>query len=320
MTDHEDLRAAQYERWRALDPLLPAPVALADPQLHTAHGAGAASFTELDATSMPATWTALRVHQLVAQVAGPDPAAALADLLDRWVAGIEAAPGDDDTALWVDWPSRDAAPVRALVRRGFHPAVVIAARRTGGAAARPGPGVTVRPLAERDLDAVVALELELVRFDQQFGCVNERAGTADGLRRGLVERLAQADPLGWVAERGGRVVGACTVVAPEKARWIEERCAAGPVGYLEAMVVTRDARSAGIGAALAARADGALAAAGVRTTVLHHSPANPLSTPFWYRQGYRPLWTGWVRRPALLPDPGTGRLSPAGAPAGPPRR
>jgi GNAT superfamily N-acetyltransferase len=300
VTDHQELHAAQHERWQELDPLLPAPAALVDPQLRTSYGVGTASFTELDPTSTAATWTALRVHQLTAQVAGPDPAAALADLLDAWVAGIEATPGDDDTALWVDWPSRDAAPLRALVRRGFHPAVVIAARRTGGASAVPGPGVTVRPLTERDVDAAVALDVELVRFDQQFGCVTERESTAEGLRRGLDDRLGRPDPLGWVAEQDGRVVGVCTVVEPERAAWIGERCAAGPAGYLESMVVTRDARSAGIGAALAARADRALAAAGVRTTVLHHSPANPLSTPFWYRQGYRPLWTGWVRRPALL--------------------
>ena len=33
-------------------------------------------------------------------------------------------------------------------------------------------------------------------------------------------------------------------------------------------------------------------------TLLHHSQVNPLSAPFWYRMGYRPLWTSWEARPA----------------------
>jgi hypothetical protein len=35
----------------------------------------------------------------------------------------------------------------------------------------------------------------------------------------------------------------------------------------------------------------------VDVTLLHHATMNPLSTPFWHRCGYRPLWTSWVARP-----------------------
>jgi hypothetical protein len=35
---------------------------------------------------------------------------------------------------------------------------------------------------------------------------------------------------------------------------------------------------------------------GVAVTLLHHGHLNPLSTPFWYRMGYRPLWTTWEAR------------------------
>ena len=38
-----------------------------------------------------------------------------------------------------------------------------------------------------------------------------------------------------------------------------------------------------------------LDASGVATTVLHHAVPNPLSAPFWARQGYRPVLTQWVR-------------------------
>ena len=47
-----------------------------------------------------------------------------------------------------------------------------------------------------------------------------------------------------------------------------------------------------------AEATGVLDAAGVAVTLLHHSQVNPLSAPFWYRMGYRPLWTSWEARPA----------------------
>jgi hypothetical protein len=32
--------------------------------------------------------------------------------------------------------------------------------------------------------------------------------------------------------------------------------------------------------------------------LLHYEQTNPLSAPFWSRQGYRPLWTSWESRPA----------------------
>ncbi|MGI5283880.1 hypothetical protein ACQEVF_11160 [Nonomuraea polychroma] len=42
-------------------------------------------------------------------------------------------------------------------------------------------------------------------------------------------------------------------------------------------------------------AHGHAAALGVTTMTLHHALPNPLSTPFWLRRGYRPLFTQWVR-------------------------
>jgi len=37
--------------------------------------------------------------------------------------------------------------------------------------------------------------------------------------------------------------------------------------------------------------------AGVTGTYLYYNPPNPLSSVFWPRQGYRPLWTIWETRP-----------------------
>ncbi|MFZ0664696.1 MAG: hypothetical protein WAM97_03005, partial [Acidimicrobiales bacterium] len=56
----------------------------------------------------------------------------------------------------------------------------------------------------------------------------------------------------------------------------------------------------GIGAALTWRFHQEVDAAGVAVTLLHYEQLNPLSAPFWNRQGYRPLWTTWEAAPARL--------------------
>lgn len=294
--DGEELHAAQAARWREVDPLLPAPAVPAAEPVIVPDGAGWMRRVDPDPESMAATWSAARMHALTAHVAGADPAAALGALLDRWDAGLGPA-DEQDSAAEVLWPSRDVAPVRALTRRGFGAATVIAVRRTGGVPARGG--IAVRPVTPADVDAAVALHLGVVAYDAQFGAVGERPSTAARMRESLVAGADRDDPTAWLAEVDGRPVGLCEVELPAEAAWIAGRCRTGPVGYLSAMYVDPIARGGGIGAALHTAADAALAAAGAEITLLHHSAPNPLSTPFWYGQGYRPLWTSWLRRPAL---------------------
>jgi GNAT superfamily N-acetyltransferase len=294
----EELHAAQAARWRAADRLLPEPATPAADPVSVPDGAGWLRRDDPDPASMAATWSAARRYALTAHVAGADPAAALGALLDRWDADLGPA-GDQDSAAEVLWPSRDTSPLLALTRRGFGPATVIAVRRTGGVSAPPTPGVEIRPLTEDDVDAAVAMHLGIVAYDAQFGAVGERSSTAARMREGLVESLEQAEPTVWVATAGDRPVGLCEVEPPDAARWIAGLCRGGPVGYLSAMYVDPTARGGGVGAALHAAADAALARAGAEITLLHHAAPNPLSTPFWYGQGYRPLWTSWQRRPAV---------------------
>jgi predicted N-acetyltransferase YhbS len=64
------------------------------------------------------------------------------------------------------------------------------------------------------------------------------------------------------------------------------------------MFVEGQERDTGIGAALVRNLHATLDGMGVAVTLLHHSQVNPLSAPFWYRMGYRPLWTSWEARPA----------------------
>jgi GNAT superfamily N-acetyltransferase len=292
----DELHAAQTARWRAADPLLPDPAAPAPDPVEVPGGAGWTRRDDPNPDTIVATWFAPRRHTLTAHVAGPDPAAALGALLDGWTGDLGPA-GDQDSAAEVLWPSRDTAPVLALTRRGFGPATVVAVRRTGGVPAVPG--VRVRPLTPDDVDAAVAMHLGIVAYDAQFGAVGERPSTAARMRESLVAAADGDEPTAWVATVDGRPVGLCEIEPPGAARWISGLCRTGPVGYLAAMYVDPAVRGGGIGAALHAAADAALAAAGAEITLLHHAAPNPLSTPFWYGQGYRPLWTSWLRRPAL---------------------
>ncbi|WP_214406906.1 GNAT family N-acetyltransferase [Pseudonocardia lacus] len=297
--DHRDLHAAQAARWRAVDPLLPPPPAPRPDPMGVPGGHGWLRRTDPDPRSVAATWSAARVHRLDAHVAGDDPAGALGALLDRCEPLLGPA-GDQDSTVEVLWPSRDTAPVLALNRRGFGAATVIAVRRTGGVDAPTPAGVRIRPLAPSDVDTATELHLGIVRFDAQFGAVGERPSTASLMREELAGRADGADVTAWVAEAADRMVGLCEVDPPDRAGWIAPLCADGPVGYLSSLYVDPAVRGGGLGAALHAHADAALLAAGATRTLLHHSPPNPLSTPFWYGQGYRPLWTSWRRRPAVL--------------------
>jgi GNAT superfamily N-acetyltransferase len=81
---------------------------------------------------------------------------------------------------------------------------------------------------------------------------------------------------------------------------VESLTGPAPVGYIGSLFVRDEERGGGVGRALVAEAHRALAAAGMAVTLLHHSLPNPRSTPFWYAQGYRPLWTMWQRKPAIV--------------------
>jgi GNAT superfamily N-acetyltransferase len=302
------LRSAYAADLSAADPLLPEPAELpAGDDLLVARvgdsvAAGALVSEELDPDSLYATWGALRQHRLRVQVAGPDPAAALDALLDRWDEHLAAtAPrGDRECAAIITWPSRHTAAVPALTMHGFGPAVTVAARTAdrehGGP---PADGLTVRPLRHDDLDVVTPLYMQVIEYDERFGMVNARPATADRLRQLLAGLLDRDAMCAWIAVRDGAPLGLCYVDLPGHTEWIATMSRLSPIAYLGCLVVDRDVRSAGVGSLLAAQAHRAAAMAGAAVTLLHHAVPNPLSTPFWYRHGYRPLWTAWQRRPAL---------------------
>jgi len=314
--------ALVMQRWQKIDPLLPVPGPLprgCGAEFTIAGGtsepAAAATCEHVEAApgSLDTAWGTAHRFQFAPQITGPDIGGTLDRLLGQWRDHLAGLPGTDsqDTAAVINWPSRDIDGVKALVRRGFAPLAVVAARTTGrhpgGPAGRPdgaggnGPtlaGVRIRRAGPADIDAVVRLGLEVIRYDAHFGNGGERPDTVGALRHEADEMLAGPEPWIWLAERDEQAVGLLAAQRPELAGWIAPLVRHGPVAYLMLMFVAPGERASGIGAELVARLHKDVHAAGVPVTLLHYEQVNPLSAPFWSQQGYRPLWLTWEARPA----------------------
>jgi GNAT superfamily N-acetyltransferase len=299
-------------RWQAIDPLLPVPgtpppgcgpgliVAGADRQ---PTAVGTCEHWEGTPGTLEMAWGAARRFQLTARIAGPGPdvADSLDQLLSLWRDHLARVPGADgeDTAAVVTWPSRDIHGIGTLLRHGFAPLTVIAARATGRyRAGTADQDLRIRRAWPADIDAVARLGLEVVQFDAHFGCVIERPGVADAVRRETAGSLADPEGWTWLAERDGTPIGMLYAEPPESAGWIAPMVRSAPVAYITLMAVQPGERGRGVGAALVAQVHTEIAAAGVAVTLLHYEQLNPLSVPFWSQQGYRPLWTVWEARPA----------------------
>jgi GNAT superfamily N-acetyltransferase len=311
-------------RWQEIDPLLPEPGPLppgCGTEFTIAGGTGepAAAATcehsEAAAGSLDTAWGTARRFQFAPQITGPDIGGTLDRLLGQWRDHLAGLAGTDspDTAAVINWPSRDIDGVKAMVRRGFAPLAVLAARTTGrqpgtpagrlapaeGAGDRPGrAGVRIRRAGPADIDAVVRLGLEVIRYDAHFGNGGEQQDTVDALRHEAGEMLAGPVPWMWLAEHDGQAIGLVAAQRPELAGWIAPLVGESPVAYLMLMFVAPGERASGIGAELVARLHADIRSAGVPVTLLHYEQVNPLSAPFWSQQGYRPLWLTWEARPA----------------------
>ncbi|HEY5351723.1 MAG TPA: GNAT family N-acetyltransferase [Streptosporangiaceae bacterium] len=298
-------------RLAAIDPLLPAPavpagcgadLAVTGPDGSVA-ALGTCEHWAGEPGSLELTWGAARRFQLTPRMAGPDVPAALDGLLARWRDHLAAVPeaAEEDTAVVVTWPTRDIDGAQPLLQHGLAPRAVIAARGAGRRATTGPPvepGVRIRQAGPADLDEVVRLGLETVRYDAHFGTVIERPETPAALRHEVANILAAPDPWVWLAERDGASFGLLYAERPEFAGWIAPMVRAAPVAYLELMDLLPGERGRGVAAALVRELHRAADASGVEVTLLHYEQVNPLSGPFWHQQGYRPLWTSWEARPA----------------------
>jgi GNAT superfamily N-acetyltransferase len=315
--EHDIIRAVA-DRWRVLDSMLPDPGRLAPgcgETFRTPGGDGFAVCRHLiePADSMGQTWAATTRYVLSPRLAGPDVGAGLDQLLAQWrvhVSGMAEAHAED-TATRINWPSRDTAGVRALIRHGMTPMTVIAARpaqrATGSAPTGSTPtantantGVTIRQAGPADLAAVVAFQLGVIRYDEQFGVGRERPATETLVREEMRTALHRQPSWIWLAQDARRAEPAGLLVfeRPEQASWVAPLTGLAPVAYLATLFVQPGHRGGGVGAALAGQAHAAADAHGVALTLLHYAQLNPVSGPFWNRMGYRPLWTGWETSPA----------------------
>jgi GNAT superfamily N-acetyltransferase len=310
-----DINRTVGRRWQAIDRLLPDPAALptgcgAPLVVNGDHGRlaglGVCVHHHVQAESLNQTWGAADRFMLVPRLAGQDIAGPADLLLSQWrdhLAGIGVARGLDTSATVV-WPSLDITGVNALLRHGLQPLTVIAARVRPRAvpgslaAPRDGYGVTIRRAGPADEEQVLDLELQLIRYDMHFGGPVWRPATARLVREEIRGSLTGPQTWTWLAERAGRVVGLLVAQPPQEANWIAGMTSPSPAAYLQTMFVSQQQRGTGIGAALVRCLHAQLDTSGVAVTLLHHSQVNPLSAPFWYRMGYRPLWTSWEARPA----------------------
>jgi GNAT superfamily N-acetyltransferase len=295
-------------------------------------GLGVCVHHHLPADSLNQTWGAADRFTLVPRLAGQDIAAPVDLLVSQWrdhLAGVAAARGADTSATVV-WPSSDITGIQALLSHGLQPLTVIAARSrpntplgphaSQGPATPPAPsgppapyappgprapraprgafGATIRLAGPADEEQVLDLELRLIRYDMHFGGPVWRPATAKLVRDEIHASLARRATWTWLAERAGHAVGLLVAQPPEEAGWIAGMTGPSPAAYLQTMFVDTRERGTGIGSALVRHLHAQLDATGAAVTLLHHSQVNPLSAPFWYRMGYRPLWTSWEARPA----------------------
>ncbi|HVW41771.1 MAG TPA: GNAT family N-acetyltransferase [Amycolatopsis sp.] len=303
MMTGEDLLAAQKARFAAVDRLIPAPHSMPDGETLTAATAAGEQVTGVLQTrchapgALDLLWSARRVWQL-----SPFPGGTGTDgmdaLLRAWRHRMDAESPDPDSACTVTWPSRDAAAIRAFLDHGMVPISVLSVRL-----AAPPPPPAPRDLVLRrahleDFEEVLALSCETAAYTSQVA-FHGRRDVRDLLTPQLERNLAAGAPI-WLAELDGVAVAAadCGWIESTPGSWAAELLPPGRWGYVNSVATRPEARGRGIGQALMAAVHRDFHALGATGTYLYYNPPNPLSSVFWPRQGYRPLWTFWEVQPA----------------------
>jgi GNAT superfamily N-acetyltransferase len=295
-----NLQEQHGRRLSRLDPLLPDSVALPeagphDDRLEVAGGSGLARLVRADPATLDGTWNPAERHVLMARIGADEPATAMDRLLSRWSKTVHARAAEPESAAVLTWPSRDVVLTPAFLAHGLAPRSVLAIRLAGRDSPHGAPHAAVRRATGADVDAVVAMELELVRWNQLLGQMTERPNTRELIR---AKHTADSRPWSWLAEVDGIPAGLLNVLDPGHAPWASGLSSAGSAVYLSDLMVLPGQRGAGAGAALVRHVHRELDRAGFSATLLHYLGMNPLAGPFWHRCGYRPLKTSWEVRPA----------------------
>ncbi|GAA0523153.1 GNAT family N-acetyltransferase [Saccharopolyspora thermophila] len=306
MATAQDLVRTQCARFATVDPQLPAtyPVPEGEPIVaHTRDGspvAGIVARTVNPPGSMPTLWQTEVVLELFPLV-GAHPREGMDALLHAWRTWLaERGAPERDSSCVVTWPSRDVPATRALLDHGFVPLSCLAVRRPTieTRLTKLSGTVKVRRAGPADLDAVVELTLTELEYAALVGASVYRPDAPRLKRTAAHMRLHSSDPV-WLAERDG------TPVAVAECGWVDtggspgsHRLHPGMWAYVNCLSVHEQVRGTGVGRQLMTWVHDEFARAGVLGSFLHYNPPNPLSSVFWPRQGYRPLWTTWEVRPA----------------------
>jgi GNAT superfamily N-acetyltransferase len=241
-------------------------------------------------------WSAAEVWQLFPQI-GDTGTDGMDALLRAWRGRLDGEEPGPDSACTVNWPSHDAQAIRAFLDHGFVPISTLAVRMPEPVPG-PAPDVIVRRAEPADFDDVLALAVATFDYTGLVGS-KQRGNTAEVLTPSLRRKLDEGGPI-WVAERDGTAAGLaeCGWIDSTPGSWAAELLSHGRWGYVNNVATAPDARGNGVGQALMSVVHNEFHREGAVGTYLYYNPPNPLSSVFWHRQGYRPLWTMWEIRPA----------------------
>jgi GNAT superfamily N-acetyltransferase len=246
--------------------------------------------------SIDLLWSAAEVWQLFPHT-GDTGTEGMDALLRAWRKRLDAERPGPDSSCMVNWPSHDAEAIRAFLDHGFVPISALAVR-TAEPVVSPAPEITVRRAEPADFDDVLTLAVSTFAYTGLVGS-RQRGNTAALIAPQLERKLAERGPI-WLAELDGATaaLAECDRIDSTPGSWAAELLSHGRWGYVNNVTTRPRARGRGIGQALMSLVHNEFHREGAIGTYLYYNPPNPLSSVFWHRQGYRPLWTIWELRPA----------------------
>jgi ribosomal protein S18 acetylase RimI-like enzyme len=292
--DAARLLADRHARHRAAEPLLPGDVdfraeveALWTKEgsngavaLRDGRAAGYVLGSRLsDATWGPNAWIELAGHAV-------DESEDVRDLYAfaaaRWVE-------EGRTRHYVYVPATDAALVDAWFRIGFGVQHALGIRELGDDPPVEVPGVVVREVEERDVEALVKLAPELTRHQNAspvFAALTFTE-TSEELRAEIYEEMGNPEVANLVAEVDGKVVANFVLVPIEMAGAHVGLGRPAGLAHLGFAVTDPEARGAGAGLALTAAGFEWARAKGYPAMVTDWRVTNLLSSRFWPKRGFR---------------------------------
>ena len=160
----------------------------------------------------------------------------------------------------------------------------------------PAPDVLIRRAEPRDVIALGELGAALMRthyaFDRErFIAPGDGHEASEGYAQFLGSQLGEEGVLVLVAERRARVIGyAYAAIEPLSWKELRDEC-----GFIHDLLVTDEARGAGVGEALLDRAIEWLREQGMPRVVLWTSPHNATARRLFERRAFRPTMLEMTR-------------------------